>query len=160
MINRRKKTDEHEDISLSSISFSSILDEDILVCFSFFFREKSNIFRLEMKIIVLWRKEKKQRWTMASCMYRVGGKFFSFSVQRFSLICLSFHLDYVYFEGIPSEPYLIRRIEELNKVRHIFINNWICLLLTNEKMILFRRQMEMSKRVSHVSFVVEIFPLI
>ncbi|CAF2705981.1 unnamed protein product [Rotaria sp. Silwood2] len=32
---------------------------------------------------------------MASCMYRVG--------------------DYVYFEGNPSEPYLIRRIEELNK---------------------------------------------
>ncbi|CAF0739615.1 unnamed protein product [Rotaria sordida] len=32
---------------------------------------------------------------MASCMYRVG--------------------DYVYFEGTPSEPYLIRRIEELNK---------------------------------------------
>ncbi|CAF1150918.1 unnamed protein product [Adineta ricciae] len=32
---------------------------------------------------------------MASCMYRVG--------------------DYVYFEGNPTEPYLIRRIEELNK---------------------------------------------
>jgi len=32
---------------------------------------------------------------MASCMYRVG--------------------DYVYFEGNPSEPFLIRRIEELNK---------------------------------------------
>jgi hypothetical protein len=26
------------------------------------------------------------------------------------------YLDYVYFEGNPTEPYLIRRIEELNKV--------------------------------------------
>ena len=31
----------------------------------------------------------------------------------FMLICL---VDYVYFEGNPSDPYLIRRIEELNKV--------------------------------------------
>ena len=28
-----------------------------------------------------------------------------------------FLVDYVYFEGNPNEPYLIRRIEELNKVR-------------------------------------------
>ena len=26
------------------------------------------------------------------------------------------HLDYVYFEGSPTDPFLIRRIEELNKV--------------------------------------------
>ena len=29
--------------------------------------------------------------------------------------CLA-HLDYVYFEGSPTDPFLIRRIEELNKV--------------------------------------------
>ena len=32
--------------------------------------------------------------------------------------CLA-HLDYVYFEGSPTDPFLIRRIEELNKVSQI-----------------------------------------
>jgi len=45
-------------------------------------------------------------------MYRVGGKLNNF----YFYYLLVYHLDYVYFEGNPTEPYLIRRIEELNKV--------------------------------------------
>jgi hypothetical protein len=50
---------------------------------------------------------------MASCMYRVGGKSNIVKNSIYIFDCL----DYVYFEGNPSDPYLIRRIEELNKVR-------------------------------------------
>jgi hypothetical protein len=50
---------------------------------------------------------------MASCMYRVGGKL---NVNIILIFIYSIYLDYVYFEGNPSEPFLIRRIEELNKV--------------------------------------------
>ena len=54
---------------------------------------------------------------MASCMYRVGGTL-NFTDDSLSLHLVDrFHVDYVYFEGNPSEPFLIRRIEELNKVR-------------------------------------------
>lgn len=52
---------------------------------------------------------------MASCMYRVGGKYKIIKQLNLSLN-MSSRLDYVYFEGNPSDPYLIRRIEELNKV--------------------------------------------
>ena len=48
-------------------------------------------------------------------MYRVGGKLTNI-LYCLVLFFVDIHLDYVYFEGNPTEPFLIRRIEELNKV--------------------------------------------
>lgn len=39
------------------------------------------------------------------------------NTSPFTSHCCHTHLDYVYFEGSPTDPFLIRRIEELNKVR-------------------------------------------
>lgn len=86
-------------------------------------------------------------------MYRVGGK--GFLMQSSMIFSLFDYLDYVYFEGNPTEPFLIRRIEELNKVslKKIEMKNM-------DELFVFRLHMEMLKHVWRVSIVVEIFHLI
>lgn len=82
-------------------------------------------------------------------MYRVGGKdIFAWKLSPIVSFC---HLDYVYFEGTPTEPYLIRRIEELNKVDFEPKENPI------ESILFSRLPMEMSKHVSLVSIDVVTF---
>lgn len=91
----------------------------------FFLFQKHKLSPLKSKIVIFdFRKTisynelispvNTQQWPLA-CIVLVVRQKRKFDRQRFDLNRNS-TLDYVYFEGNPSEPFLIRRIEELNKV--------------------------------------------